>query len=119
MTMRLREVRRGTRMPAIWRGAVPADTLPEGPAVPHGTQGRVFVSLDGRHGMCAAVLDGFDVRLFSDDIVPESLSRRLYEAANEPKRFLEIKGPHKGLPYQEVYRRGLEKFLDEYKASAA
>lgn len=47
-----------------------------------------------------------------DRLVGIAHGRRLYDAANAPKEFLEIRGPHKGLPYQEVYRRGIEKFLD-------
>ncbi len=54
-----------------------------------------------------------------DKLVPIRHGFEIYEAANEPKRFLEIKGPHKGLPYQEVYRRGIEKFLEDYKGLAA
>lgn len=46
-----------------------------------------------------------------DELVPEEEGRRLYAAANPPKSFLEIAGPHRGLPYQEVYWKGVEKFL--------
>lgn len=47
-TLRSREAKRATsttnRAPAIWRGPVAPEALPEGPAVPHGSQGRVYIS---------------------------------------------------------------------------
>lgn len=47
MTLRSREGRRAAgaaRLPAIWRGPLTPPDAVDGPALPHGTQGRVFVS---------------------------------------------------------------------------
>ena len=51
-----------------------------------------------------------------DQIIPFSFGRRLYEAAPEPKTFLEITGPHDNRDYpasQAKYRRGVEAFLKD------
>lgn len=48
-----------------------------------------------------------------DDLVPMRHGRALYEAAGEPKHFLEIAGPHGGLPFQKVYWDGVRAFLDD------
>ena len=49
-----------------------------------------------------------------DEIIPFRHGRRLFEAAREPKGFLEITGGHNEgfLINGEAYRRGLEEFLD-------
>ena len=44
MTSRSREGRRAARLPGIWRGPLTPTESVEGPAVPHGAQGRMFVS---------------------------------------------------------------------------
>lgn len=51
-----------------------------------------------------------------DDIVPVSFGRRLYEAAGQSKRYLEIFGSHNDGFYVSglMYRNGLRDFLDEY-----
>lgn len=48
-----------------------------------------------------------------DDIVPYQHGEKLYEAANDPKSFLEITGDHNGGFFEsgEVYRQGLDRFL--------
>ena len=52
-----------------------------------------------------------------DEIVPYAFGRRLFEAANEPKRFLEISGGHnEGFAVSgERYERGVESFLKGVK----
>ncbi len=49
-----------------------------------------------------------------DDIVPYLLGRNLYDAANEPKTFLDIQGDHNYgyLDSGEVYTRGLQQFIE-------
>ena len=48
-----------------------------------------------------------------DDIVPYTQGVELYEAANEPKSFLEIAGDHNGGFYTsgELYSKGLDQFI--------
>lgn len=48
-----------------------------------------------------------------DDIIPFKLGRRLFEAANEPKQFLQIHGGHNAgfLDSDEVYMKGWREFL--------
>ncbi len=49
-----------------------------------------------------------------DEIIPFDLGRRLFEAAAEPKRLLQIRGPHNGgwMASRERYVQGWIKFLD-------
>jgi fermentation-respiration switch protein FrsA (DUF1100 family) len=47
-----------------------------------------------------------------DQLINLRHGKRLFAAAPEPKRFLEIKGPHAGLPWQPGYEEGLTAFLD-------
>ena len=57
----------------------------------------------------------FIVHSPSDDVIPYSHGRRLFELANEPKVFLEIEGGHnEGFIFSQVYREGLKAFIDEY-----
>lgn len=51
-----------------------------------------------------------------DDIVPYALGKRLFEAANEPKVFLEITGGHNSgfLDSGERYISGLKSFFERY-----
>lgn len=44
MTTRARDAKRDTRTPAIWRGPLTPRTEIEGPAIPHGSEGRMYVS---------------------------------------------------------------------------
>jgi cell division septal protein FtsQ len=44
MTTRARDAKRDTRTPAIWRGPLKPRTEIEGPAIPHGSEGRMYVS---------------------------------------------------------------------------
>jgi uncharacterized protein len=53
----------------------------------------------------------FIVHSREDQLIPIEQGRRLFKAANEPKQFLEIAGPHAGLPYQKVYDEGLRKYF--------
>jgi len=48
-----------------------------------------------------------------DDIVPFEFAKRLYEAANEPKKFVEIYGGHNDgfLASREIYERAWQEFL--------
>jgi hypothetical protein len=48
-----------------------------------------------------------------DEIIPFQQGRQLYEAANEPKQFLELHGDHNMgfLESRESYERGLAVFL--------
>ncbi len=52
-----------------------------------------------------------------DELVPFRHAERLFRAAREPKELLEIAGPHRGLPYQEVYVKGIERFLDRLRGA--
>jgi len=50
-----------------------------------------------------------------DQLVPYKHGQRLFKAANEPKKFLEITGPHNNkddLHSQALYRKGLSAFID-------
>jgi hypothetical protein len=49
----------------------------------------------------------------ADTIVPYTLGRQLFEAANEPKRFITISGRDHNDPQTEEYYQALDKFLDE------
>ena len=51
-----------------------------------------------------------------DEIMPFSQGRRLFEVANEPKRFLEIAGTHNEgfLTSGKHYEEGLNAFISEY-----
>src|SRR5690606_15701662 len=69
MTPRPREGRRTARMPAIWRGPLtPPEAADDGPAVPHGTQGRVFVSWRVFSGLIVASLAAVLFPVFSADV---------------------------------------------------
>jgi fermentation-respiration switch protein FrsA (DUF1100 family) len=48
-----------------------------------------------------------------DSIIPFKLGRRLFAAANEPKRFVEIPGGDHNDPRTPLFFRELDKFLDE------
>ena len=52
-----------------------------------------------------------------DEAVPFSLAKKLYNAANEPKEFVEIKGGHNGafLESQEDYTRVISNFIEKVK----
>lgn len=54
-----------------------------------------------------------------DEIIPYAHGQRLFEAAREPKRMLEIRGDHNGGFWisREVYESGLRAFLDSLRAS--
>ena len=56
------------------------------------------------------------IRSRDDEIVPFPHARRLFEAANEPKEFLEIRGGHNDgfVVSGERYREGLQSFLAKY-----
>ena len=50
----------------------------------------------------------------ADTIVPYPLGRRLFDAANEPKRFVTIHGgDHNDPPVREFYR-AIDEFLDTF-----
>jgi fermentation-respiration switch protein FrsA (DUF1100 family) len=51
-----------------------------------------------------------------DDIIPYKEGRKLFEAANEPKQFLELRGNHNSgfLTTGQAYQDGLQHFLDRY-----
>jgi len=50
-----------------------------------------------------------------DDVIPYKFGRRLFEAAGEPKQFLEINGSHNDgfLTSEATYMKGLDDFLSE------
>lgn len=52
-----------------------------------------------------------------DDVVPFAMGRRLFEAAPDPKQFLEIRGGHNDgfLVSEARYRDGIAKFLEQLK----
>ncbi len=52
----------------------------------------------------------------ADEIVPYAMSRELFEAANSPKDFLEIRGDHNGgfLHSGDLYIDGLDRFIQEH-----
>ena len=51
-----------------------------------------------------------------DEMIPVAHGRRLFDAAKEPKEFLEIRGSHNDgfLTSGNLYRQGLEVFLEKY-----
>jgi uncharacterized protein len=51
-----------------------------------------------------------------DEIVPNAQGKGLFEAAAEPKQFVELKGGHNEgfLTSGQIYTEGLEKFLKTY-----
>lgn len=51
-----------------------------------------------------------------DETVPFSMGRALYDAANEPKQFLEIKGSHNNgfFMTRDVYMNGVSSFVERY-----
>jgi fermentation-respiration switch protein FrsA (DUF1100 family) len=53
-----------------------------------------------------------------DTIVPYRFARRLFDAANEPKQFLEIEGLDHNDPPESSYFDTLREFLDKVNASA-
>ena len=46
-----------------------------------------------------------------DRTVPYSLGRKLFDAANEPKRFITLSGTDHNDPKPETYYRAMEEFL--------
>lgn len=50
-----------------------------------------------------------------DQLISLTHGKYLFAAAPEPKRFLEIKGPHAGLPWQPGYEEGLTAFLESVR----
>ncbi len=54
-----------------------------------------------------------------DEIIPYALGRRLFEAASEPKSFVDLRGDHNGgfLLSQPGYERALADFIDTLPAS--
>ena len=52
----------------------------------------------------------------ADDIVPYAQGRKLYDAAREPKSFLEISGDHNNgfLQSGQIYSNGINRFLSTY-----
>jgi hypothetical protein len=48
-----------------------------------------------------------------DDLVPHSMGRRLFEAANEPKTFVSLAGGGHNDPQPPEFYRALDRFLDE------
>jgi fermentation-respiration switch protein FrsA (DUF1100 family) len=56
-----------------------------------------------------------------DEIVPYALGRRLFAAAPEPKRFVDLQGGHNDgfLASQPAYQQALAAFLDEHVPAAA
>jgi fermentation-respiration switch protein FrsA (DUF1100 family) len=53
-----------------------------------------------------------------DEIIPYSHGRSLYEAAHEPKHFVELRGGHNDLYFanREVFTDEVEKFVQQYLA---
>ncbi|MBN2541812.1 alpha/beta hydrolase [bacterium] len=51
-----------------------------------------------------------------DDIIPFHHGRELYEAANEPKEFLQISGDHNSgfAQDQDIYQQAINKFINKY-----
>lgn len=56
------------------------------------------------------------VHSVDDTLIPYRFGRALFDHANEPKRFLEIRGDHNDgvIVSEEIYRKGLEDFTAEY-----
>ncbi len=71
---------------------------------------KMYRSIDIMEAMPCPVLV---VHSRGDEIVPYELGRKLYEAAPEPKTFLEIRGSHNSgfMDSLPGYRAGLEKFI--------
>jgi pimeloyl-ACP methyl ester carboxylesterase len=53
-----------------------------------------------------------------DEIIPYDLGRKLYEAANQPKQFLQIHGGHNEgfMQSEKIYSQGLKEFLQTLKS---
>lgn len=51
----------------------------------------------------------------NDELIPFRHGKKLFEAANNPKEFLEIKGPHSDgvLISAKIYSEGLDRFIDK------
>jgi uncharacterized protein len=56
-----------------------------------------------------------------DDVVPFRHGQRLFKAANEPKRFVEMRGTHNscGIDFDAVYRRIAVEFVNHYLGNFA
>lgn len=59
------------------------------------------------------------VHSVEDTIIPIAHGKALFAAARKPKQFLQIRGPHKGLPWQPGYEEGLRAFLESLTPAAA
>ena len=57
------------------------------------------------------------IHSMDDEIVPFANGQRLYEAANQPKRFYKIRGGHNEcvITYKEDFEKEVRSFLDEIK----
>jgi hypothetical protein len=55
----------------------------------------------------------------ADEIIPYPLGRKLYDAANQPRKMMDINGDHNGgfLRSQPQYGRGLKQFLADIDQS--
>jgi len=51
-----------------------------------------------------------------DEVIPYRLGKKLFDAANEPKQFVELAGDHNGgfLLSEEEFRGGIREYLDEH-----
>ncbi len=56
-----------------------------------------------------------------DDMIPYKMGQKLFKAANEPKTFLKISGPHNGGYYQslKIYKPAMKTFLNGLKNKPA
>ena len=53
----------------------------------------------------------------ADRVVPYALGRRLFEAANEPKRFVAVAGGDHNDPPSRAFLEALDRFLDDLPAA--
>ena len=61
-------------------------------------------------------LEDLAVHSVEDEMIPFAMGRRLFEAAPEPKHFLELQGSHNEahIFYRDVYMKGVREFLGKY-----
>jgi len=59
------------------------------------------------------------IHSLQDEIVPFSHGQKLFNTANEPKEFLEIKGTHNELQSIKDYQAGIDVFISKYVVDAS
>ncbi len=78
------------------------------------------IRLDARTSVASVTAPVLVIHSAGDEIVPLAHGRALFDAAPEPKRFLELRGGHNDgfLVSRDIYVAGLSKFLQEILPAA-